>query len=47
MTTVFEQRRDFVYAEFSKIISKKTLSNKQKSTLMKKLWKVAKRRFKD
>ena len=46
MINIQTQRRKFVNEEFGKAVSGKHMSNKEKSKILKKLWKEAKRKFK-
>jgi len=47
METIFQKRREWVNDSFGKKTSGKSMSNSQKTKLLKQLWKVAKKKFKD
>ena len=42
----FTKRREYVNKEFSKQVTGKKVSKKQKTKLFKRLWRMAKRKFK-
>jgi len=44
--TKFEKRRDYVNIKFGNLTRNKSLSLKEKSKILKRLWKEAKRRYK-
>lgn len=46
ISKIAKERREWVNNEFGKKVSNSHMTNKQKSTLLKRLWSEAKRRFK-
>ena len=43
MSETFQRRREYVNEEFARIVSGTHMSNREKSKLLKKLWKIAKK----
>jgi len=46
MKTLFNKQREFVNKEFARATIGKHISNNDKTKILKKLWKIAKKKFK-
>lgn len=46
MSSTFEKRKAYVNKMYGKMVSGTSMSNKQKTKLMRKLWKQAKKKYK-